>query len=108
MINGVEVRSAFSGDVASALTLAAQELSGMGYELTKNEGGELKMKFSGKWFTTDPEKMRHKLAVRSEAGHLVFAFGTGIIASHWNDEDRQWAQARADEVVSAVSAQMGG
>ena len=107
MINGVEVQVAFSGDGQRALSLAAEELGSLGYEMGKNEGGTLEMKFKGKWFTSDPAKMKHKVTVEPRGDELVFAFGTGIIASSWSDDDRAWAQGRANDIVAAIIAKMG-
>ncbi len=106
MMNGVEVEVAFDGNTDGALGAVASELEKLGYELKKNEGGSLQMKFKGKWFTSDPAKMRHQVTVKSGGGKLEFAFGTGMIASHWSDEDKAWAQGRADEVVAAARAQL--
>ena len=106
MINGCEVRVAFSGDTKRALDLAADELEQLGYGRKKLADDKLEMFFKGKWITSDPSKMRHFVWVRAEGGQLVFAFGTGIVASHWTENDREWAQARADAIVSAIRAQL--
>ena len=108
MMNGVEVQVGFSGDVDQALSLAAEELGKLGYEMNKHDGGVLKMKFKGKWFTTDPAKMKHQVEVKPSGDQLTFAFGTGLIASHWNDDDRAWAQGRANDIVAAVRAKLDG
>jgi hypothetical protein len=96
----------FSGDAKRALALAADELAKLGYTGDKQQGDELVMSFKGKWLTTDPAKMKHKLTVKPDASQLSFAFSTGLIASHWSDSDKAWAQGRADEVVAAVVAQL--
>ncbi len=106
-MNGCEVHVAFSGDAEKALTLVAGELTKLGYGAETRESDTLKMSFKGKWFTTDPAKMKHSVKVTPSSDQLTFAFGTGLIASHWTDEDRKWAQGRADEVVAAIKAQLG-
>lgn len=108
MLNGVEVVVAFSGDASQALSHVATHLEQLGYELEKRESDKLVMKFKGKWFTTDPSKMRHALTVEPRGSDLAFAFGTGLIASHWSDEDRAWAEGRAKDVVAAVREQIAG
>lgn len=105
-MNGVEVQVPFSGDASRALSLVARELEDLGYEMKKHEDGSLEMSFEGKWFTSDPAKMKHRVVVKPRADQLTFAFGTGLIASHWSDEDRAWAQDRANEVVAAVRAKL--
>ena len=105
MLNGCEVHVAFTGDAEQALISIAGELKKLGYVDEKRDDGALKMSFKGKWFTKDPAKMKHTVKVTPSADKLSFAFGTGIIASHWTDEDKKWAQGRADEVVAAVQSQ---
>ena len=102
MINGVEVSVAFSEDGAAALGQVAGELEKLGYERKSEKPGELKMVFKGKWITADVEKMRHSLTVAPGGDGLSFKFSTGLIASSWSAEDKEWAQARASEVVAAI------
>ena len=95
---------AFSGDAAKALPRIAEELKKVGYTEKSVEAGEIKMAFAGKWFTADPEKMKHSVTVTPGGDKLAFKFSTGLLASTWSDKDVAWAQARADEVVAAASA----
>ena len=106
MINGCEVNVVFSKDATKALPLIAAELEKLGYALKYQEPTELQMAFAGKWITADPNKVIHTLTVTPTATHMSFKFGTGLIASVWTDSDLEWAQARADEVVSSASASL--
>ncbi len=108
MVNGCEVRVPFSGDTAQALEHASDALAKLGYEPKSREPDELKMSFSGKWFTSDTDKMRHSVTVSPGGAELCFKFGTGLIASHWTDADRQWAQSRADQIVNDIQARASG
>jgi len=102
MINGCEVKVAFDGDTTAALGDIAAEFEKLGYKPKSQKPNELTMGFAGKWITADPSKLRHSLTVASADGHLTFKFGTGWIASTWSESDVAWAQARADEVVTAA------
>lgn len=104
MINGCEVRVALVGDGTVALGLIAAELEKLGYKPKSQDAGQLTMAFAGKWISADPAAVRHSVTVTPEGGELCFKFGTGWIASTWSDSDIAWAQARADQVVAAVSA----
>lgn len=108
MLNGCEVRVAFTGDLERGLTILAEELEKLGYQEKKRTPAELKMSFAGKWFTTDPAKMKHGVTVTSQGEELRFVFGTGLIASSWGASDVEWAQERADEVVAATRAHLEG
>ncbi len=103
MINGCIVEVACSGTVGEELFgQLASALEKLGYERKSLGANKLEMRFAGKWITTDPNKMRHSLAVTGATGMLAFKFSTGLIASSWSESDVAWAQARADEVVAAV------
>lgn len=106
MINGCEVNVVFAGDATKALPLIATELEKLGYAAKSQDARELQMAFAGKWITADPNKVKHTLTVAPTGTHLSFKFGTGLIASVWTDSDLEWAQARADEVVTAASASL--
>lgn len=101
MINGCEVNVAFADDAAKALPLIATELEKLGYVAKSQQADELQMTFAGKWITADPNKVKHTLTISPTGTHLSFKFGTGLIASVWTGSDLEWAQARAEEVVSA-------
>jgi len=102
MINGCKVRVDFAGEPSATLERISGELEKLGYSEKKRDASELKMAFKGKWFTADPAKMKHTLTVTPEADALSFAFSTGLIASTWSDEDREWARSRAQGVVEAI------
>ena len=106
MINGCEIRVAFTGDVAKALELAREELTELGYERAKLSSNALEMRFAGKLLTTDLSKFKHKVKVTPDGGGLRFAFGTGIVASYWTESDERWARERAEQVVAAIRAHL--
>lgn len=106
MMNGCKVRVDYSGDVARALELASEELAKLGYEKKKLDGRELEMSFAGKLLTTDPGKLRHFVKVVPASGGLSFAFGTGMVASHWTASDERWAQERANQIVAAIESRL--
>jgi len=100
--NGYAVQLDYQGDVAHALQVAADTLVEKGYEVKEKGASELKLKFSGAWFTSDPAKMSHTLTIYAEGQALRFSYSTGLLASVWTESDREWATSRAREVLKAI------
>lgn len=82
---------------------AAAAVVGLGYEVTAREQGRLRTKHAGRIFTTDPGKLRHFLDVTVEGEELRFHFHTGMLGSAWTQSDREWAEARVDELIRETS-----
>ena len=107
MRNGCIVRVAWPTADASVLAAVGEALAQVGYERQQFDDRRIRLRFAGKWLTTDLAQFKHRVEVVADDGHLVFTFSTGIVASYWTAADEQWAQARADQAVAAVRGQRG-
>ncbi len=107
-INGVQIDKLVSGDPSEARDCAAGYLVQLGYELVGRNAERVHLKFSGRWFTSDPEEQTHHLYVVATPGTLHFEFTTGIIASYWTDRDQAMADERAEAAARAARRVLEG
>lgn len=107
-INGVEIEKACEGDPAHVRDVVAGHLIKLGYALVERNDKRVHLKFSGRWFTTDPEEQTHHAYVSTRPGVVHFEMTTGIVASYWTDADRKMADDRAEAAVHAARAPAGG
>ena len=105
-INGVSIEKTCEGAVADVRDRAAGHLVKQGYSLVERTEKRVHLKFTGRWFTTDPEQQTHYAYVSAAPGKLHFEFTTGIVASYWTDADRKMADDRAE--AAARAARTGG
>lgn len=107
-INGVEFEKPCDTAPEDARDLAAGYLVKLGYALVDRSDTRTHLKFSGRWFTTDPEQQTHHTYVSARPGALHFEFTTGIIASYWMDRDREMADERAEAAARAARGGLRG
>jgi hypothetical protein len=103
-LNGVSFDKPCAGDPDEARDRAAGYLVQLGYALVERNAQRVHLKFSGRWFTTDPEEQTHHAYVSAVPGSLHFEFTTGIVASYWTDADRSMADDRAERAARAARA----
>jgi hypothetical protein len=102
-MNGVSFDTPASGDPEEARDRAAGYLVQLGYALVHRNAERVHLKFSGRWFTSDPEEQTHHAYVSAKPGSLQLEFTTGIVASYWTDADRKMADDRAEGAARAAS-----
>lgn len=108
VMNGVAVDNAVEGDAGLARDHAVGYFVKIGYALVDRTDERVHLKFTGSWFTTDPEKHTHHAYVSARDGVLHFELTTGIVASYWTESDRKMADERAEHAVQAARRAMGG
>lgn len=107
-MNGVAIDKPYDGDPDLGRDHAVGYFVKIGYAVVARSGEGVHLKFTGRWFTSDPEQHTNHAYVSARHGTLHFELTTGIVASYWTESDRKMADDRAERAVQAARRAQGG